>query len=252
MMRAPALVVLFMVGACGAGTPAAPAAPGPPLAPGISIPVPIAEGRPQPDQSLPPLPLASAALAQPARSPDLPDPEPLRLERQWEYEITYDRGRVSVTKVRPLLFDKPVVTPRRVGRYAIELWIGRELVDRIRFDFPVLAAEEPPASRVRQPLHEPPSLALGATVRRVVLVPASPRATRAVIVDRATGETIPLPWPPERPLPPIDSAPRAPGSATSPPAASGSAWPAASAAAPSGSSSPGSPAPLDPLAVPGK
>ncbi len=204
MKAVAALACSMLLVACGAGAPAAPAAPSPPFAPGVSVPVAIAEGRPQPSQMITPSPSASASAAAAKPEPSLPDPEPLRLERQWEYELTYDRGNITVTNVRPLLYSKPVVTPRRVGRYAIELWIGRELIDRIRFDFPALAAEEPPVAGDRRPLHEPVSLAPGATVRRIVLVPASPRATRAVLVDRATGETIALPWPPDRPLAPIE------------------------------------------------
>jgi hypothetical protein len=84
-----------------------------------------------------------------------------------------------------------------MGRYAIELWVGRELIDRVRFDFPMLAAEELPSSARRRPLYEAPTLAAGAHVTQRVLVPASPRATRALLVDRGTGETIALPWPPE-------------------------------------------------------
>jgi hypothetical protein len=129
------------------------------------------------------------------------------LARQWEYELLYDCGEVSVTQVRPLLFEQPVATARRMGRYAVELWIGRELIDRVRFDFPGLAVEAPPPSGPRRPLDEPPTLAAGAVVARTILVPASPRATRAELVDRATGQRMRLPWPPDDPLDPVESAP---------------------------------------------
>jgi hypothetical protein len=134
------------------------------------------------------------------RAGSLPDPEPLVMDRYWEYEVVYDRGRVSVASVRPLRYAKPVATPRYVGRFAIELWIGRELVDRVKFDFPVIAADDV-RTESRRPLAEPPSLAAGARVDRRILVPASARATRAELVDRATGSRDTLPWPPDRPLP---------------------------------------------------
>jgi len=86
-----------------------------------------------------------------------------------------------------------------MGRYAVELWIGRELVERVRFDFPVTAADEPRTSP-RRPLTEVPQLGAEARVIQRVLVPESPRATRAVLVDRATEQVIELPWPPDRPL----------------------------------------------------
>jgi hypothetical protein len=128
-----------------------------------------------------------------------PDPEPLRLARQYEYEIVYDAGKVRVASVRRLLYSQPIVTSREMGRWAIELWIGHELIERVRFEFPLLGAEEP-RTKPRRPLQEPPSFAEGAHVSRKVLVPASPRATRAVLVDRATGDVQVLPWPPDAPI----------------------------------------------------
>jgi len=128
-----------------------------------------------------------------------PDPEALRVARQFEYSVTYDHGKVRVDKVRGVRFPKPVVTARNMGRFAIELWIGHELVERVRFDFPLVAAEEVPRGK-RHPLHEPPSFAAGIVVTQTVLVPASERATRAVLLDRATGVKQELPWPPDAPL----------------------------------------------------
>jgi hypothetical protein len=145
-------------------------------------------------------PLASAEAGSPKRA-DLPDPQALRLDRHWEYELVYDRGKVSVGKVRERRFQQPVATPRRMGRWAIELWIGAELIERVRFDFPLTAADEP--RRGSRPVREPPSLAEGVITTQTVLVPASPRATQALLVDRATGERAELPWPPDAPLGPV-------------------------------------------------
>jgi hypothetical protein len=116
----------------------------------------------------------------------------------------YEVGKVRVGNVRELLYPKPVVTVRRMGRFAVELWIGRELVERVRFDFPLLAAEE--GTQKTTPLHAPPTFA-AATAEAVVRVPASPRALRAVLVDRATGRTQELAWPPDRPIGAPDPAP---------------------------------------------
>lgn len=131
-----------------------------------------------------------------------PDPEALSMERQYEYEIAYEKGKLRVVSVRAVRFHRPVVTARSMGRFAIELWIGKELIDRVRFDFPLVASEDPRRKKAR-PLEEPPSFAEGVTATRKVLVPASPRATRALLVDRATDERTELPWPPEAPLPPV-------------------------------------------------
>ena len=51
-----------------------------------------------------------------------------------------------------------------MGRFALELWIGRELIDRVRFDFPLIAAEETPGV-TRRPLHDAPSLVPHAIAR---------------------------------------------------------------------------------------
>lgn len=125
-----------------------------------------------------------------------PDPEPLRQKEQWEYEIASEGGTLSVTSVKPVNLPRPLVTARRMGRYAIELWIGQELVERVRFDLPLLGAEEPEASP--KPRFPAPSLEKGAHTRVRVLVPRAVRARRAVLIDRAHDRVIPLPWPPDR------------------------------------------------------
>jgi hypothetical protein len=149
---------------------------------------------------------ASGAEAEPdagARSapPFSPDPEPLAQREQYEIELRYSHGAVRVEGIRPRTFEKPVPTAREMSRFAIELWIGHELVDRVRFDFPLLGAEPAPTGK-RRPIEQPPTFAAASDVRRTVLVPKSDRATSARIVDRATGEIVPLPWPPEAPLDP--------------------------------------------------
>jgi hypothetical protein len=108
----------------------------------------------------------------------------------------YQKGAVHVASVRKIDLAKPVATSRRIGRFAIELWIGRELVDRVRFDFPLLATEGAPAEGVRKPVQEPVRLGPGAESRQRVTVPDSDRATFAVLVDRLSGASTPLDWPP--------------------------------------------------------
>jgi len=145
------------------------------------------------------------AAEQSPRTGTLPDPEATREARQYEYEIVYDRGKLRVASVRAVRFVRPVPAVRKMGRFAIELWIGRELVERVRFDFPLVAAEDPRRKKAR-PLDEPPSFAAGVVAVQKVLVPSSARATSAVLVDRAMGTRETLPWPPEAPLGPPRSA----------------------------------------------
>ncbi len=139
----------------------------------------------------------------PPRTGYQPDPEALRTEHQLEYSIAHAEGKVWVKTVVERELEQPIVTPRRIGRYAIELWIGRELVERVRFDFPLSGAEQPRLDGKR-PLFDPPKLAPGVDTVIRVLVPLSDRATRAVLIDRATGETTALPWPPHAPIEAVD------------------------------------------------
>ena len=164
--------------------------------PSVTVPARFAEGERSADAGAPSTEAQTPAKPKVDSAP--PDPTPLRSSRQWKYVFRHRDGRVTVESVGLMIYSKPVETVRQIGRYAVELWIGHELIERVRFDFPGLAAEPPPTKR--RPLAEPPSLAPGADVAQTVLVPASERATRAVLFDRATGETQALPWPPDAPL----------------------------------------------------
>jgi hypothetical protein len=181
--------------------------------PGIVIPTTLGEGHqsaaPNPAEAPAPVASNSAAPAPSAVPPQSPapqgappDPEPLRLADQWEYDLQMKSGQIAVLSTQRRHFAPPLVSARRFGRYAIELWIGHELIDRVRFDFAGLALEKPVPTGPRHRLYSAPDLTSGAEVRQKVLVPASPRARRAVLVDRATGSATPLPWPPDQPLPP--------------------------------------------------
>ena len=147
-----------------------------------------------------PQPSASSSAVAPASPPlsgSAPDPEPLLMAEQWQYQMLFQNGSASVESVSKLTLPRPLPTPRRMGRFALELWIGHELIERVRFDFPLIAAEEKPGA-TRRPLHDAPSLSPHAIARIRVSVPASPRATRLVLVDRATEAARELPWPPDR------------------------------------------------------
>jgi hypothetical protein len=123
-----------------------------------------------------------------------------------------------------------------MGRFAIELWVGEELVERVRFDFPLLASpkESDGTSAV--------GLDAGLVTSQKVLVPASDRARRAVLVDRTNGKEQALPWPPITPAATAaagarddDSLPQSPGAAPPEPAAqvpAGQATPAPTTKAP--------------------
>lgn len=130
---------------------------------------------------------------------DPPDPKPSHTRDWVVYEFSYKQGAVNVLSRKHEHIEKPRDSARVIGRYSVELWIGCELVDRVRFGFPLQAAEpaNPPAAR--HPLNEPPSFTAHAELRTTVRVPLDLRATRAELVDRGTGQRTALAWPPNLP-----------------------------------------------------
>jgi hypothetical protein len=137
----------------------------------------------------------AARRAGPPAQGYLPDPPALSERAQWVYDVEYDRGAVTIKPPAPLCLRRPAASARRIGRFAFELWLGRELIERVRFEFPLLAAEAP-EDESRQPVRRAPSFARGARVSARLQIPASPRATSARVLDRATGETWDVEWPP--------------------------------------------------------
>lgn len=115
-----------------------------------------------------------------------PDPPALVERMQWVFDLRWDRGDVWLLGVHPLELPAPQATPRVMGRFALELFEGPTLIERARFDFPLLGAPEPDGG---------PSLTAKLRTRIGVMFPASSRGTRLDLVDRATGRRWALPWP---------------------------------------------------------
>jgi hypothetical protein len=131
--------------------------------------------------------------AGPPPSGYLPDPPPLVTRHQWIVDLGYRGGTVVFGGARRVELGKPAGTPRAMGRFALELFIGKELIDRVRFDFPLLGADDYADTPRRW--DSPPSFERYLSTRAAVILPHSERATRAVLVDRATGNVWALPWP---------------------------------------------------------
>lgn len=154
-----------------------------------------AESRPNTPENKP----ADGAAFHPETAPE----PPTSLSAQyWEYEFAHRNGEVVVAKTTARRFEQPTAMPKKLGRFWVELWIGRELLERVRFDFPLMAGEEVPEGPAR-PLDAPTRFAPGANVRQTVWVPALERARRAELVDSATGSRSALPWPPGAPVEPF-------------------------------------------------
>ncbi len=132
-----------------------------------------------------------------AIQPTPADPPPLSEQGQWVYDLRYDKGELFLVGVHAVQLPAPRATPRAMGRFALELYAGPALLERVRFDFPGLGAYEPPTpDGGRQPLHGT-SVSFNAklTTRVGVMLPATSRGTKLVLWDRATDRRWPLPWP---------------------------------------------------------
>ncbi len=119
-----------------------------------------------------------------------PDPPAKPASRHWVFEIQVKKGDVALGKVSPVDLEKPEATSRVMGRYALELWVGKELLDRVRFNVP-LGAEGPP-ERDRPGMKRPE---FRVTTRFFVRIADHSRAAQLRLVDRATGEVRRFAWP---------------------------------------------------------
>ncbi|WP_437674241.1 hypothetical protein [Sorangium sp. So ce131] len=130
----------------------------------------------------------------PSRAGYAPDPAAPPSSKQWVFEVLHAKGRSSIVRVRPVSLGKPVATARVMGRFAIELYVGQELLDRIRFNVPLTgdAPEKPSGVLSRRPTFDE-----GVTARLRVQMADNPRASWAKLVDRKTGVEERFVWPPE-------------------------------------------------------
>ncbi|UQA61552.1 hypothetical protein [Polyangium aurulentum] len=133
------------------------------------------------------------ALADPPRGGFAPDPAGNASKKQWIFEITYRGGKASITRVGSAMLERPTTTARVMGRFAIELWVGKELLDRVRFDVPLL--DDDPNMHRKGPLSGPRFTNVSTRIKARMV--DHPRATYMVLLDRSTGEAQRFWWPPE-------------------------------------------------------
>lgn len=122
-----------------------------------------------------------------------PDPPAISERFQWVFDLRWQKGEVYLVQVHKSDMGRPHATPRMMGRFAIELYEGPTLIERVRFDFPMLGSPEAPDAGWRTP----PRFEPGLTTRIGVFFPASSRGTKLELWDRATDRRWPLPWPPK-------------------------------------------------------
>lgn len=122
-----------------------------------------------------------------------PDPPAMIEREQWVFDLRWDRGEIFLLGVHKTDMGAPHPTPRVMGRFALELFEGPTLIERVRFDFPMLGAPETSDAGMKTAPRFEPKL----KTRIGVLFPATKRGTRLELWDRAKDQRWPLPWPPK-------------------------------------------------------
>lgn len=136
---------------------------------------------------------ASAPLKPDAKAKIPPDPPALAERVQWVFDLRWEHGEPYLVAIHKSDMGGPHPTPRVMGRFALELYEGPTLIERARFDFPMLGAPEASDGGWRAPVRFEHKL----KTRIGVLFPATKRGTRLELWDRATDRRWPLPWPPQ-------------------------------------------------------
>lgn len=134
-----------------------------------------------------------------------PDPPAMSEREQWVFDLRWERGDVYLLEIHKTDMGAPHLTPRAMGRFALELFEGPTLIERVRFDFPMLGVPEPADAGFKTPPRFEPKL----KTRIGVLFPATKRGTKLELWDRARDVRWQLPWPPrEGPVSPDAGVPR--------------------------------------------
>ncbi len=133
------------------------------------------------------------ALAEPGKAGFAPDPPVHASKKQWTLEIAAREGKVSAQRATASTLAKPAESPRVIGRFALELYVGHVLLDRVRFNVPLMG-DGPVEHSSKRTYHNPDTDKV--TTKLVVRVADSPRAAYLVLVDRVTEERQRFEWPP--------------------------------------------------------
>jgi hypothetical protein len=133
------------------------------------------------------------ALAEPPKAGFSPDPPAHASKKQWSLTIAAREGRVTAVSAASSLLKQPAESPRVLGRFALELYIGPELLDRVRFNVPLMGDGPVEHSR-KTTYHSPDTDKVTTTLK--VRVADSPRAAYLVLVDRVTDQRQRFEWPP--------------------------------------------------------
>jgi len=143
-------------------------------------------GKPKLDAQLD-APKKDALLVDAPPKPIPPDPTPLVADSVFVLSVRFNKGEVTVTKVRREKLPVKAAVDRHFGRFAAELYSGPTVIERIRFDFPLIN-DDSNASDI---------YAKGLDVTVDVKIPDSDRPNKLEIWDRATDKRWKLDYPPK-------------------------------------------------------
>lgn len=155
-----------------------------PIPPNFDAGKPKLDAAPPKKDALPPL----LDGTPPPPKPIPPDPTPLAADAVFVLSVRFDKGVVSISKVRREKLPVKAAVERRMGRFAAELLSGPTLVERIRFDFPLIN-DDSKASEVYEK---------GLNVTVDVKIPDSDRPNKLEIWDRATDKRWKFDYPPKQ------------------------------------------------------
>jgi hypothetical protein len=133
------------------------------------------------------------ALADPGKAGFAPDPPAHASKKQWTLKIGARDGKVSAERATASTLAQPAESPRVLGRFAVELYIGPELLDRVRFNVPLMG-DGPVEHSKKRAYHNPDTDKVTTTLD--VRLADNPRAAYLVLVDRVTDERQRFEWPP--------------------------------------------------------
>lgn len=145
-------------------------------------PLPLDAGKPKLDAAPP---KKDGALD--SAKPIPPDPTPLVSDAVFVLSVRFNKGAVEISKVRREKLAAKAAVERRMGRFAAELLSGPTLVERVRFDFPLIN-DDSKASEVYEK---------GLDVTVEVRIPDSDRPNKLEIWDRATDQRWKFDYPPK-------------------------------------------------------
>jgi hypothetical protein len=141
--------------------------------------------------------VSGIATADPPPEGYAPDPPVVASTKQWVFTINVKEGVVSLGDAKSATTKKAEGTARVMGRFAIELWCGKELLDRVRFNVPGMG--DGPRRTDDHRILKKPRMDL-ITTHFNVRIADNPRTTNAKLIDRATGQETPIAWPPDAPV----------------------------------------------------